>query len=306
MKKILFYALVGLLLASCDSNDDNNNDELIPINLSSRLTAQSPRLSRQDTQIALGQEVSFFVTVADQINNVVYQNARLIADGQGGFSYSFGESNILYYPVYDNTVDFYAIHPYADITLGETHNFSVLSNQATIRNFLNSDLLFSLKEDVVRSRNAVQLLFDHKLSKVNFVITAGALTSIAGLNNVEIMNVLQETSINTVTGEMGNAGGQRGTITTYGIADGTAEITASQAKGISAIIVPQTFAAGTQLFHLTVDNLEFYYTPSQPITFESGKSYNFILTLTSSGIEVTSLINDWVSTDDTEGEGILE
>lgn len=308
MKKILLLALACVFIVSCDDSDDGHREDgRVPIVLSTRLTVDVPRVSRQDVQIAGGQQVSFFVTRANTPSDVAYDNALLTADGKGGFSYDSDGDTILYYPVYTDDVDFYAIHPYSSsISLGSNYNFSIQSNQSNISNFLNSDLLYVRAEDISTTRRAVQLVFDHKLSKVSFVVIAGEGTDLSGLTSVEILNTQPQVQINTTTGALAAGAAAPVNVNAYGFADGYATITPNDATGISAIVPPQVFPANQGLFRLTVDGVQFTYTPSTTVTFLEGTSYRYRLTLTATGITVVSSINPWLPTDDQEGEGIIE
>ncbi len=308
MKKILFVALAALMFTSCN-DDDNNDNGRIPISLSSRLTVDLPRISRQDTQIAGGQEVSFFVTQAGVPGEIAYNNAMLTADGSGNFSYTYGgaSNTTLYYPLYPTGVDFYAIHPYNAITLGTDYNFNVQQNQSEIRSFLNSDLLFAKEELIAPSRNPVRLTFEHKLAKVNFVVIAGPGTELTGLSSIEILGAQQQAVLNTITGAV-TTGTAAPTIdvTAYGLADDYATVEPDEASDIAAIIVPQTFAANQPLFRMTINGVNFTYTPSAPASFAAGTSYTYRLTLTGATITVTSSIKPWTAAEDQEGEGIIE
>lgn len=312
MKKILLCAVAGIFLASCSEKSDpvdgggNGGNERVPIVLSSSLTAESQRASRQDNQIAAGQQVSFFVTRTGNSSDIAYSNARLTADGLGNFSYDSNGETTLYYPVYTDNVDFYAIHPYGNITLGNDYTFAVQQDQSPIRNFLNSDLLFAKVENQARTSRPVQLLFDHELSKVSFVVLAGAGTDVSGLDSIEILNVQPQVILDTELGGVTEGSAEMVDVVAYGLADDFATVSPTEVSGVSAIIPPQTFAANTPLFRLRIDNVAFVYTPSAPVTFNPGTSYRYRLTLTATGIIVTSEINPWTPTEDQEGSGTIE
>lgn len=310
MKKILILPLMLLLLTTGCSDDDNNNTNvLIPISLNSRLVVQ-PRPSRQDVQIADGQQVSFYVTHADEVNTVVYNNALLTADGEGNFDYLYNVSDTaLYYPLEDVNVDLYAVHPYIETTsLTTPLTFSIMQNQANIRDFLNSDLLYSRLEDVVKQRNSVNMVFNHKLSKITFTIRQGVGIDLTQLNLIEVQNVEATTIMNVETGNLTPATSNLVTVIPYGVRAATTGET--ELVNISAIIVPQTFTASVasnkHLFRFRVGATDFFYTPASNINFETGRRYHYTITITNAGIEVTSSIENWLPGSDTEGEGIID
>jgi len=306
MKRLFFLPiLLGILATGCSNDDDKKDNDLTPIVLSSRVDIE-PRVG-QDTQIAKDQELSLFVTKSASISDIVYNNVILKADGNGGFDYFIGEEINLYYPLDNDPIDFYAIHPYfSGMSVGNISDFSVKTDQTILSNFLNSDLLYSQKKDVVKGTNPVSLLFYHKLSKITFTVKAGQGVSLENLSEVDILNLLPQTTINPVNGDITAAVGTSATIKAYNVLGSTE----SQITGISAIVVPQTFTADTEngkrLFRFLVDEKEFFYTPRTDMVFESGKKYNYVITITNSGLEVTSSIEDWLSTDDIEGEGTID
>lgn len=307
MKKIYIFSILAVLFAACSKDDDNNtSDEKIPIALNSQLVVE-PRESRQDTQIAAGQQVSFFVTRTGNPGDLAYDNAILTADGVGQFSYSYGGESILYYPLYNSNVDFYAIHPYSiNNNLSNTLGFEVKQNQALISDFLNSDLLYSKNVDIARSRNAVQLVFAHKLSKITFEVIQGPGGDLTQLNGIDILNVESQINMDLLDGTLSAAPTSLTTINPYGVRAATSGET--QLTGISAIIVPQLFSSsvGKPLFRFTLGETNFLYTPSDNINFETGKKYNYRITIRDNGLTVTSVIQDWLPGDDTEGEGTPE
>jgi len=307
MKKIFILPILALLFAGCSDDDDkHNNNELIPITLSSRLVVE-PRASRQDVQIAANQQVSLFVTKTADINELVYDNAILTADGIGGFSYSYQGENVLYYPLDNERVNFYAIHPYSvNNNLSTNLGFQVRQNQALITDFLNSDLLYSRVTDIERSRNTVPMIFNHKLTKIKFIIVQGTGVDLAQLNAVNVLNIETEIEMNLTDGTLVPISNTPTTVNAYGVRGATGGDT--RLEGISAIIVPQEFIASSdkRLFQFTLGNTDFYYTPAANITFESGKSYQYTITINDSGISITSSIEDWIPADDTEGEGTTE
>lgn len=310
MKKILILPLMLLLLTTGCSDDNNNNTNvLIPISLNSRLVVE-PRQIRQDTQIAANQEVSFFVTHANSLSSLVYNNIQLRADGNGNFRSLYNNADTaLYYPLEDVQVDFYAVHPYTvNTNLNTPLAFSVNQNQANIDDFLDSDLLYCSVEDVRKQRNSVNMLFDHKLSKITFEIRQGQGVDLTQLSAVDVQNVEASTTIEVTTGDLTPVASSPVTINAYGVRGANPGQT--QLTGISAIIVPQTFTAdpanNKRLFRFRVGGTDFYYTPQNNITFEEGIRYNYVITINIAGITVTSSINPWTSADDTEGTGEIE
>lgn len=315
MKRLILYSFIALAITACSESNESvvqPEEGRVPIRLSSRLNASMQRNSRQDVQIASGQQVSFFVTRTGNPADYAYNNAQLTADGVGNFDYSYNGQDTLFFPIYTDNVDFYGIHPFnSSINLQNTHSFSVQQNQSDIRDFLNSDLLYIDTLNITRTLNPITLQFNHMLTKLTFEIVAGPGVVLDSISSVEVLNVQTQTSINPVTGEIIPVESDPAEIVTYGLADREIPAGTTQLDDISAIIVPQQFnaqavAPNNRLFRLTINGVNFYYTPPSNIIFESGKSYNYILTLTAGGLQVTSTIVDWDHAQDTEGEGIID
>lgn len=303
MKKILFSLLaISSILSGCNDSDKDNDDTLIPIALTSNVVIEG-RERLQDTQIAAGQQVSFFVTRTGNLSEIVYDNALLTAVGNGDFTYSSEGETTLYYPINPvSNVDFYAIHPYkSTASLSSMYNFEVLQDQTTVGNYYNSDLLYSFVDNIERTRNAVPMVFNHKLSKISLTIREGAQIDLTNLTKVEIMNVQYQIGLNTSDGSLSPVAGDETTINLYGVRGVTGSET--QVSGITGIIVPQSFVAdGTkELFRLTINGIEYFYRPQAGILYEEGKIYNYTLTVNNTGIIVTSSIEEWLPGDDITG-----
>lgn len=303
MKKALFILAIGsVTLFSCHSSNDDN-DEIVPITLTSKVVIEG-RNSMQSVQIANGEEVSFFVTRTSSLTEIVHNNAILTADGNGNFTYSSGEQSVLYYPVEPVNVDFYAVHPYAETTaLGSVMNFEVNRDQTTLENYYVSDLLYSQKKNIPKSRNTIPMLFNHKLTKISLIVKQGPGMDLSDLSSIQIMNVLSQINMNVSDGALVPISGTETEIDMYGVR-GTVD-SETQISGIAAIIVPQSFvtSGNKELFRLVINGVNYFYKPASGILYEEGKVYNYTLTVNNSGvIDVTSSITDWLPGDDITGE----
>lgn len=303
MKKLLLLLAAGIFFTSChNSDDDDNNNDIIPIRLTSKVVIEG-RDALQNVQIANGQRVSFFVTEASSTTDIIYDNVLLTADGNGNFSYQNGNETVLYYPVEAVNVDFYAVHPYTETTdLSSIISFGVNLDQSTLTNYYNSDLLYSQVKDISKTRSAVPMVFNHKLTKISFVVKQGVGINLSNLTSIQIMNLQPNIDMNVADGALVPVAGTAANINVYGVkGTGAGE---TQVSGMTAIVVPQSFVTdGTkQLFRLVINGVDFYYTPSVGILFEEGKAYNYTLTVNNTGIEVTSSIVDWLPGDDIEGD----
>lgn len=294
--------LAGTIIGCSKSNEDIETwTEQSPIQLQSTVSETRSRI--QNEQIEAGENLGFFVTKTSDAG-MVYDNVKITANGSGGFSYS----ETMYYPVDNSMVNFYAIHPY-NSTASVTSNsgivdFSVIADQKSADNYLLSDLLHASKDGVSRTKDKVELKFSHKLSKFTFTIKAGNGMELSDLNAVSIVGVKPSTTIDIISGDIGAASGDDTEIMTYNVR-GTSE-GESQVDGIQAIIVPQSINAGSKLFKITIGTTNYYYTPTENITFIEGYNYNYELTINQTGINVTSTISPWVNSETIKGDGEAE
>ncbi len=296
MKKIISLCVIGLAFASCSDSDDSiDPNEQVSIRLNSDV-AVSRYL--QETQIVAGQNLSLFVTLAGATSPIYYDNVSILADGEGGFTYP----TPLYYPLGTSNVDFYAVNPYmSGAVLTTPIAFSVENDQSENGDYLNSDLLYASTKDVERTYNDVSLSFTHKLTKVTFVVQQSGIISLENLNEIQLQNVLTDVTLNLQTGALTQVDSEPATV----VANNVRGTTETVQTDMAAIIVPQTFTAEEDkaLIRINVEGNNFYYYPNSDITFESGKSYNYTITVYNTGITVTSEILPWGVQPDTEGAG---
>lgn len=298
MKKLFLILAIGGILVGCTKREHEeigNENDKTPIILTSKVDFKTKN-TLQDVQIKEEQTVGFFVQKGEDI---IYNNNELVADGNGNFSCISGT---MYYPIAPGTVDFYAVHPYTATATGlATINFSINGDQTSEENLLNSDLLYVKKTGVAKTNKKQSLAFEHKLSKVAFRLIEGPGIDLEGLSNVEILGILPKTTLDMTDGSITAASGTKINVKAYGVAGSSN----GEVSGIGAIVVPQTIAAGTKLFKIVINGEDFFYTLSEDISFESGTKHSYALTISNTGIEVSSSITDWISGDEISGEGIL-
>lgn len=322
-------AAATLILAAC-SNDENEMDNWNgEIRLTSGLVVQTRANDVPDKQIASGQKVYAWVDKATSPNSTVYIEAwELTAGGDGTFA-----GNIRYYPTDGANLDFYAMHGNFTFTENsdpfptEAISHVVAADQSTNlgENYLKSDLLYGLKKGVARSNDAVELTFYHLLSKVEVALKSGTgspvLTSAtvtiegtklkadftpsknADINNVDLTTA-QAARTGLVTCSAENNVAAPITIATQITPDDFSIGTTYAA----AIIVPQEVAEDTKFIKVELaSGRTFYYTiPGGGITFESGKKYQYQITVNQSDLSVKSSISDWSSVDAITGEAVME
>ena len=193
-------------------------------------------------------------------------------------------------------------------------------------NYLKSDLLYGLKKDVTRSASAVNLTFYHLLSKVEVALKSGAGNPDLTDATVTIENTKlkaeftpsKTAEINSST--LGTAQTARaGLVTCSTFSNDPAPITIATSittdnfstgtTYAAAIIVPQKVTQNTKFIKVALTTGgEFYYSipDAEGITFESGKKYQYKITVNQSGLTVTSEISDWTPVSAKTGDAVMD
>lgn len=329
-------AAAAMILAGCSNDEnevtDNWNGE---IRLTSGVTVQTRANSAgvPDTQIASGRTVYAWADKAGDPSATEYIKAwTLTAQGDGTFT---GSSQ--YYPTDNANLDFYAMHGnFATFTEGSdafptsasaiTH--AVADDQSTNLgdNYLKSDLLYGLKKGVARSASEVNLTFYHLLSKVEVALKSGAGSPDLTGATVTIENTKLKAAftpskaadINSETTSTAQAA-RAGLVTCSTSSNDPAPITiatkittndfANGTEYAAAIIVPQQVTQNTKFIKvaLTTGGIFYYSIPDTGgITFESGKKYQYKITVNQSGLTVTSEISDWSPVSAISGDAVMD
>ena len=190
------------------------------------------------------------------------------------FTYSTGgaltppSGSEVYWATSNSRLGVFAYYPYANsVSSVSAYPFSVLSDQSSEDALYESDFLWASASNIAPQKEAVNLSFGHKLSKVNVALVAGngfdgdALSS--AQKTFTITGVAVDGTIDLSTG-VATAGSEKEEVTPLYNGE----------LGYSAIVYPQT----TQVtFKVVVDGSTYVYTAEA--TFNAGYQYNYTLTL---------------------------
>lgn len=216
------------------------------------------------------------------------------ADGNGNLN-----PGSIFYPQNGNGIDVYGVYPTSVKENSSQFDFSVNTNQSGDTEYKASDLMYASCVTDHKKGTPVSLTFTHKLSKVTVELEAGTGFKDSDLNSavVKITNTSTKCSIDKL-----NKSGI-GTITASSTSADITPITIgtwnSTSKALmSAIVIPQTVTAGSQLFEVTLNGISTPYKYKIPaggsnVIFSEGKEYKYKLTVKIDGIEVKSTITDW-------------
>lgn len=173
-----------------------------------------------------------------------------------------------------------------------------------------SDFLWGKVSDVAPTTSVIRLPMAHRMSNARVTLIQGSGFAEGEWTNLEKIvltaNVARKASINLSTGEIKTAGAVENTMT----------IPSRTNDEWRTIVVPQTVAAGTTLFSITIGGVPYKFTKNEAFTYVSGKMMNFGIKVdkqTGSGAYKLTLVsesitpweNDLVSHDATAKEYIV-
>ena len=326
---LMTMAVAAMTLAAC--NNEETDTWAGEIRLSSGLEVQqvtrSIATNLQGNQIASDVHVGFFINenvVSGSTATTTYtQNLDYTASGSGGFN-----GTAVYYPQSGNGVNIYAYAPWkTSLALNGNYAFSIKADQSKDADYLASDLLWGqpMKEGtnpgeyvianpVAHTKDAVPVSFKHLLSKIQVELkpdnTSGLTADDFKGAKLEILSVKPEVSLTLANGTITSASG---TVTNVLAATYTTTGTPS-ALTAAAIVVPQTFSKGAKFMQVTLatGGKLFYTLPNgssdADLTLESGKIYNYTITVKLTGLTVTSKIKDWetIGANPVAGDAVMD
>lgn len=237
--------------------------------------------------------------------------------------HTFDEPNYKWNSAYDlfwkdkhTHIDVYGYYPFANPESIEDYQFEVQKDQSKatengeMGGYEASDFLWGKVSDVAPTTSVIRLPMAHRMSNARVTLIQGSGFAEGEWANLEKIvltaNVARKASINLSTGEIKTAGAVENTMT----------IPSRVNDEWRTIVVPQTVAAGTTLFSITIGGVPYKFAKNESLTYVAGKMMNFgikvdkqagsgayKLTLVSESI--TPWENDLVSHDATAKEYIV-
>lgn len=237
--------------------------------------------------------------------------------------HTFDEPNYKWNSAYDlfwkdkhTHIDVYGYYPFANPESIEDYQFEVQKDQSKatengeMGGYEASDFLWGKVSDVAPTTSVIRLPMAHRMSNARVTLIKGSGFAEGEWANLEKIvltaNVARKASINLSTGEIKTAGAVENTMT----------IPSRTNDEWRTIVVPQTVAAGTTLFSITISGVPYKFTKNEAFTYVSGKMMNFGIKVdkqTGSGAYKLTLVsesitpweNDLVSHDATTKEYIV-
>ena len=237
--------------------------------------------------------------------------------------HTFDEPNYKWSSAYDlfwkdkhTHIDVYGYYPFANPESIEDYQFEVQKDQSKatengeMGGYEASDFLWGKVSDVAPTTSVIRLPMAHRMSNARVTLIQGSGFAEGEWANLEKIvltaNVARKASINLSTGDIKTAGAVENTMT----------IPSRTNDEWRTIVVPQTVAAGTTLFSITIRGVPYKFTKNEALTYVAGKMMNFGIKVdkqTGSGAYKLTLVsesitpweNDLVSHDATAKEYIV-
>lgn len=294
---ILSAGLMAATLAACTTEADlqtpsqQHPDEPVTVELFNEIS-QMAVTRVNDEGFCDGDAVGIYV--------VNYENGtpgQLLVEGNQGDNvrYTYDEDDMKWVPespVYfkdrNTPVDIYGYYPYGVPESIESYAFEVQKDQSTeaangrLGGYEASDFLWGKAENIAPTSNRIPVKFQHRMAGVLVTLIEGTgfdAGEYAGLDKaVLVTNTVRTASIDLSTGE----------VTPTGDVPPTGTVPYSRDGEFRAVVVPQSVAASTPLFSITVGGTPYVFRKDETFTYSSGKLHKFTIEISKksqSGLE---------------------
>ena len=184
----------------------------------------------------------------------------------------------VYYKDVNTNVDLYVFYPHAEPSSIEAYNFEVQKDQSKAKTqtalggYEASDFLWSKVENVTPTESKIKVQLEHKMAGVHVILTEGT-----GFEQDEFP-LLEKSVLAVNTTRKATIDMSTGTVTPVGEAQSTGIVMCPQTDGsFRAIVVPQSVAAGTHLFKITIDGMTYNFKKDVELTYEAGRVSKFTI-----------------------------
>lgn len=320
-KRLLICGILTVVLGACSYEPDEMSvavDQSYPIQLFNEIE-QVATTRVNDEGFCDGDGVGIYV-----VNYEESLPGQLVTEGNqaDNVRYVYDEANGKWIPdesVYfrdKNThVDIIGYYPYGSPSSVDSYAFEVSKDQSTeaanglLGGYEASDFLWGKAADVAPTTQRIAVKFQHRMAGVLVTLTEGTGFDAGEFGQLEksvlVTNTIRKAVIDLSTGE----------VTPTGEVPTTGTIPYKRDGDFRAVVVPQTVAASTPLFSITVDGVPYVFRKSEPFSYVSGKLHKFTIEVSkksASGLEfkllgesITAWETDNVSHDATAREYII-
>ena len=279
--------LGALLAAGCVLWACHDEEFVGPEGGSGKLIALSGEIDQQnvsrvdDGGFCDGDEMGVYIV--DYVNG---EPGELLDAGNRATNVKFTFDEAAYrwdaaYDVYwkdDRTpIDVYGYYPFGSPESVRSYAVTVQKDQSkasengVMGGYEASDFLWGKAENIAPTTEKIKIAFRHRMANVRVMLEEGsgfAEGEWTGLTKqVLVTNTKREAVVDLTTG----------TVEATGEVASTGIIPFEGDSDWRAIVVPQTMAAGTELFRLTVDGQVYEFKKDEEITYYAGKMHNFTI-----------------------------
>lgn len=321
-RHLIFTGLLGLSLTGCvkdlDTPTVGEGDTTLPIQLYNEIS-QIPTTRVNDEGFCNGDGVGVYVV---NYENGTAGTLRLEGNQADNVRYVYDEPNgkwtpdeAVYFRDKHTHVDLIGYYPYSTSTSVEAYPFEVAKDQSTdaanglLGGYEASDFLWGKTVDVAPTTQRINIKFQHRMAGALVSLSEGtgfAEGEFAQLEKaVLVTNTIRKATIDLATGE----------ITPSGDVPTTGIVPYKKGGEFRAVVVPQTVAASTPLFSITVDGTPYVFRKTEPFAYTGGKLHKFTIEISKkseSGLEfkllgesITAWETDNISHDATAREYII-
>ena len=313
---------MGLSLTGCvkdlDTPTVGEGDTTLPIQLYNEIS-QIPTTRVNDEGFCNGDGVGVYVV---NYENGTAGTLRLEGNQADNVRYVYDEPNgkwtpdeAVYFRDKHTHVDLIGYYPYSTPTSVEAYPFEVAKDQSTdaanglLGGYEASDFLWGKTVDVAPTAQRINIKFQHRMAGALVSLSEGtgfAEGEFAQLEKaVLVTNTIRKATVDLATGE----------ITPSGDVPTTGIVPYKKGGEFRAVVVPQTVAASTPLFSITVDGTPYVFRKTEPFAYTGGKLHKFTIEISKkseSGLEfkllgesITAWETDNISHDATAREYII-
>lgn len=320
-KRLLICGILTVVLGACSYEPDEMSvavDQSYPIQLFNEIE-QVATTRVNDEGFCDGDGVGIYVVnyeeglpgqLATEGNQA--DNVRYVYDEANG---KWIPDESVYFRDKNTHVDIIGYYPYGSPSSVDSYAFEVAKDQSTeaanglLGGYEASDFLWGKAADVAPTTQRIAVKFQHRMAGVLVTLTEGTGFDVGEFGQLEksvlVTNTIRKAVIDLSTGE----------VTPTGEVPTTGTIPYKRDGDFRAVVVPQTVAASTPLFSITVDGVPYVFRKSEPFSYVSGKLHKFTIEISkksASGLEfkllgesITAWETDNVSHDATAREYII-
>lgn len=231
-------------------------------------------------------------------------------------AYKWNSAYDLYWKDKHTHIDVYGYYPYGSPESIDVYAFTVQRDQSqpsangVMGGYEASDFLWGKAENVAPTTSVVRLSMSHRMANARVTLVEGTGFEAGEWAKTEktvlVTNLCREATINLADG----------TVTQNGGIESTATIPSRVNDEWRAIVVPQSVAAGTTLFSITIGGVPYKFSKNENFTYMPGRMSNFSIrvdkkagsgqyALTLISESITAWENDLVSHDATSREYVI-